>query len=200
MENWLPIPGYEGLYEASNTGLVRAIGPKWKTRGFKMKDQTACPKGYLDVSLTKNGKLKKYRSHRIIAMTFIPNPQNKPQINHKNKNKKDNRVENLEWCTNAENQTHSYMNGRIARTGPDANATKLDTIQVLTVIECLRSKCISKNDIAAYFNISAPVIRHINTGTHWIYSHMPHLKAHLNDHGGQIFFAPKFRKTNISTL
>ena len=60
----------------------------------------------------KYGKTKEFKAHRLVALMFIPNPYNKPQINHINGRKEDNRVENLEWCTNSENQIHSYRTNK----------------------------------------------------------------------------------------
>lgn len=83
-------------YDYKNTGCIKELKP--------IPDQ----KGYMRVSLCNNGKVFCKKVHRLVADAFIPNPENKPQINHKNGNKKDNRVENLEWATNSENQKHKY--------------------------------------------------------------------------------------------
>ena len=99
-EIWTPVVGYEGVYEVSNMGRVRNRFGKIMMKRFNHK-------GYHRVYLTKNGEPKYVAVHRIVGKAFIPNPENKPQINHKNGVKTDNRVENIEWCTNEENLEHS---------------------------------------------------------------------------------------------
>ena len=106
-EIWKDIPGNDGRYQASNLGRIRStdktvtqLNGITKTIKGKILKQFSIPSGYLYVTIAKEvGKFSPHRTHRLIAQTFIPNPLNLPQINHKNENKADNRVENLEWCT-----------------------------------------------------------------------------------------------------
>lgn len=109
MEIWKDIKNYEGLYQVSNLGNIRSF-PRRGTRG-KILSPGFTKKGYLQVSLVKNGKGHPYRVHQLVGKNFIENPQKKEQINHKNGIKTDNRVENLEWCTNSENMEHSWNIG-----------------------------------------------------------------------------------------
>lgn len=104
-EVWKDIPGYENMYQASTLGRIRSVtrwvraSNKYLKQGVirKLKKDT---KGYFQVGLSKNGIEKKKKVHRLIAMTFIPNPNSYPQVNHKDEDKENNRVENLEWCDN----------------------------------------------------------------------------------------------------
>ena len=97
---WRAVTDYEGLYEVSDTGLVRSI-PRSGTKGGILKPVTD-KDGYLRVQLCKNCKKKMYQVHRLVAMAFIANPENKPTIEHWDADKKNNHVSNLCWATHSE--------------------------------------------------------------------------------------------------
>ena len=96
-------------YMVSNLGRIKSLSYN-RTKQEKTLKQSQ-QKGYLYVKLAKNGEMKSEIVHRLIAKTFISNPKNKPQVNHKDGNKLNNSVSNLEWCTNGENQKHAFNNG-----------------------------------------------------------------------------------------
>lgn len=108
MEEWRDVEGYEGLYKVSSLGRIMSVGRTFRTgkNGTRLcvlsdsiKKTVVNNKRYLRVSLNKNGKLKSFLVHRLVAQAFIPNPDNLPEINHKNEVKSCNEVSNLEWCT-----------------------------------------------------------------------------------------------------
>lgn len=108
-EIWKDINGYEGLYQISNFGNVKSVDRISKhsngdlTLKGKLLKSVKNSRGYLQVDLCKNGKIKKILIHRLVAQTFLPNPDNKPHIDHINTITTDNRVINLRWVTQKEN-------------------------------------------------------------------------------------------------
>jgi hypothetical protein len=114
-ELWKPVVGYEGQYEISKLGNLRSVdrmiahksNSTMLRRGRPMR-LNANKYGYVDVKLGKNGLQKAYLVHRLVALAFLENQENKPQVNHKNGIKSDNRLDNLEWSSISENRIHAY--------------------------------------------------------------------------------------------
>lgn len=108
-EIWKDIPGYEGLYAVSNMGRVK--GYQNNNRRVALTTPKLSNAGYFRVELSKHSIEKKLSLHRLVAEAFIPNPDNLETVNHKNLDKTDNRVENLEWLSVADNIRHARNNG-----------------------------------------------------------------------------------------
>ncbi len=111
-EIWKDIKNYEGLYQVSNLGRVKSLSRFIKCRNGKRKTVTKILKQTsIRYAMLDLGKRNKKIVHRLVAEAFIPNPNNKPQINHIDGNKLNNNAKNLEWCTQSENQIHAYRTG-----------------------------------------------------------------------------------------
>ena len=114
-EVWKDITGFEGLYKVSSQGRIARWYKGWKhgkavyPESWTIVKSNKLQRGYREVKLSRNGivELRK-RVHQLVAIEFIPNPENKPCVNHINGITNDNRVANLEWCTYSENELHSY--------------------------------------------------------------------------------------------
>lgn len=118
---WKPVVGYENEYLVSNCGKV------WSMRNNRLLTPKITAAGYLRVGLSVDGKRKDFHVHRLVALAFIPNPLEKPTVNHINEIKTDNRVENLAWATMAEQNTHGTRIKRaVANTDWKARTMKID--------------------------------------------------------------------------
>ena len=172
-EVWEDVQGYEGLYLISNLGRVKIL-PRIKiNKGSCLvskekfsKIRTRCD-GYYGLSLTLNNEIKHYYLHRLLAIHFIPNPENKPQVNHINGIKNDNRLENLEWATSKENIIHARDKGlRLAPKGDSHSSSKLTELQVLDIKERLKKR--ERNVfIANYYNVNSGTISAIKREKNW---------------------------------
>ena len=114
-EIWKDIEGYEGIYQISNLGRVKSLARQYKNRKCNecIKSPSLAGKGYYRIALCKNGNIKCFYVHQLVANTFIPNPNNFKIVNHKDENKLNNNVNNLEWCDNKYNI--NYNNGNVKR-------------------------------------------------------------------------------------
>ena len=110
-EVWRDIEGYEGLYQVSDQGRVKSF--KWNKERFLKPSMDK--DGYLLVTLCAGGKPKTLKVHRLVCEAFHENPDNKPQVNHINEDKTDNRACNLEWCTCKQNVNHGSRNERVSK-------------------------------------------------------------------------------------
>lgn len=120
-EQWKPIPLYEGLYDVSTLGKVRSIAQYTNHHNIVARPRPRMLKheithdGYVRVSLSNRGVQKHMMVHRLVALAFIPNPNNLPQINHKDENPQNNFVDNLEWCTGKQNCNYGLHRQRISQ-------------------------------------------------------------------------------------
>ena len=131
VEVWKDIKDYEGLYQGSNLGRARSLD-RWvksingSVRFCKGRILKPCTTkdGYLLVNLCKNGKIKSFLVHRLVAEVFIDNPDNLPQVNHKDENKLNNNAENLEWCSSSYNINFGTRNEKVAEKNTNGKQCK----------------------------------------------------------------------------
>jgi hypothetical protein len=172
--NWKSIKGYEGIYEVSDSGEIRSLTRKDRLgRTKEGKTKCACDNGtgYLVVNLKANGKSKMKTVHRLVAEAFIPNPLNLPEVNHKDGDKQNNRVENLEWCSHGENVKHAFNLGlnKSIKGSLNSNA-KLTDDQVKFIRENHKpyDPEFGYEALARKFGCSATVIKHAAWGKSYV--------------------------------
>jgi hypothetical protein len=163
-EIWKDIPEFEGYYQASTMGRIRSLDRKINKKvGKEIFETTRIGRifrlrykknrRYLSVRLSKNGKIKGYPLHRLIAITFIENSENKPQVNHLNGIKSDNRVENLSWTNSSENIKHAITMGlNKSVVGENHGSCIFKNEDVIKIRELYATGNYSYNDIGKMFN------------------------------------------------
>lgn len=157
MEIFKDIENYEGYYQISDLGRIKSLQRSVKNHsGFSkvLKERYLNPciskTGYYVVDFKKDGVRKTFKVHRLIAIAFINKIEDKDFVNHKNGIKTDNRIENLEWCTIAENNHHSRSIGLTNQEGYNSSSSKLTAEQVMFII----NTDISLKDLAVMFNVN----------------------------------------------
>lgn len=172
-EEWREIKGYEGYYEVSNIGNIRSmeryVNSKNKSIALKKAKSINMSKrgAYISVKLSKENKEKTFSVHRLVALMFIPNPENKLEVNHIDGNKMNNFVGNLEWCTRSENGLHSYKNGlQSGRKGSKHHFTNLREYDIIQMFFDL-NKGLTKREISIKYGLSYSNICKILRGKTW---------------------------------
>lgn len=178
LEIWKDIEGYEGLYQVSNLGrvkslertIVRSDGQK-RFLPEKILSCSLDDRGYVRAKMCRNNKHISKRVHRLVAETFIDNPDNKIEVNHKDGIKTNNKISNLEWATGYENLKHAHRNKLILpppiKYGSDNHQAKLTERQIIQIDKLLRDGKVSQSDIAKKYNVSKALITGIKKGKRW---------------------------------
>lgn len=172
-EIWKDIEGYEGLYQVSNLGRVKSLSRvvvRSSTRKYisneKLLKLCSDKAGYMIVCLSKEGTHQTLKVHRLVANAFIPNPNEKKEVNHINGIKWDNRLENLEWNTTSENQKHAYSIGlNKGANGQRHGMSKLTDSQVKLIK--LELGIVKSGELAKKYNVSQATISYIKSGKWW---------------------------------
>jgi hypothetical protein len=170
---WFDVPKFEGLYQINKQGLVRSLDRIIKGRaksgscirkGRILMGRISNPAGYWEFGLRKGGEKYFINAHRVLAILFIPNPENKPQVNHINGIKTDNRLSNLEWATGRENTIHAYRIGLTkAAHGEKHYRAKLNREAVLDI----RSSALSIDELAIKYHVGSCAIAKVIKRVTW---------------------------------
>src|SRR6204780_5719902 len=162
MENWKPIVDYEGIYDVSDLGNVRSIVDRKNSYAGKiLKPQNK--KGYRTLGLTVDNKTKWRKASRLVALAFLPNPQNKPPVNHKDGIKSNDILSNLEWATISENTKHAFDTG-LAKVRITSKLTPLG----VAVIKGLLKSRYTPAKVAEIFGVHQMTIFDIKWGRTWV--------------------------------
>lgn len=170
-EVWRDIKGYEGLYQVSTYGRIK------KLAGVNILDRTTKERimspltqrlGYIQIGLTKDRKRSFPLVHRVVAETFIPNPNGYPEVNHLDGDKKNNSVDNLAWCSKSQNMRHAVDTGlKPSSKGENNGQSKLTEEEVKEIKRLLKDGVISQRKIAERYKVTPALISLIKKLKAW---------------------------------
>lgn len=168
-EQWRDIKGYHGHYQVSSRGRVKSVERYiWMGAGWRIVRPRILTQGgrrYRLVVLSREGKTKTFKVHRLVAAAFIPNPMNCPQVNHMDGNKRNNEAINLEWVTHLENEEHARVSGLKASGERHGNAV-LCRNDVKSIRRML-AKGQSVRQLALQYGVAWGTVQHIRDGLTW---------------------------------
>lgn len=162
---WKQILNYD--YEIYSTGIIRRISTKAVKKPYIIHN------GYLAVQLNLSGKRKGFLIHRLLAEYFIPNPENKPYVNHKDSNRLNNSLDNLEWCTHQENVIHSYQEGFASNTGSNNGFSKLTENDVYEIKRLRTEEKLTYKQLSTKYSVSQGCIAGIISEVNWSHVKYP---------------------------
>ena len=174
-EIWKDIPSWENSYQISNCGRVKSLEKiRFRRKGgnalYKTKILSfSYDRGYLGVNIQNNKFVKHYWIHRLVAIVFIPNPLNLPEVNHRDLNKSNNHAENLEWVTHKQNITHAWNDEKRYKTvnrGEKSGRSKLKECEVLEARRLFATGKITKRFLSKIFKVdTSTMFRILNRDT-----------------------------------
>lgn len=175
MEIWKSIKGYENVYEISSLGRVRSSEKETiRNNGRKLKTNARILKthkdhnGYVRIVIFFRGSRKTHKVHRLVAEAFLDNPESKLAINHKNNDRSDNRLENLEWCTQKENMEFCKKQNRLVnKKGEEHASSVLTEIEVLEIRRLYSTGNYTTNDLGEKYNVNFSTISDITRRKTW---------------------------------
>lgn len=169
-ETWRNAYNSNGTYAISSIGRMKrlehsVLDKRGVVQLFKERLLKPCKTnhGYFSYTISVNGNVFRMLAHRFVAIAFIPNPDNKPHINHIDSNRQNNKVENLEWCTHSENMKHSFLSGNSSQLGDKNSCSKLTTKQVINIFFSTGSSY----NVAKKYPITAKTVRDIRGRKSW---------------------------------
>lgn len=159
------IPGFEGIYTIDKLGTIRNVEHIWNIKELKLDDSR---RDYLSVTLFKDGRRYRFLVHRLVAEVFIPNLESKPQVNHKDGNRSNNSIDNLEWVTASENSQHALATG-LAKpaVGEQYKRSHLTESDVKEIRSLWNTNDFTQIEIATRFNTSRGTINNIVNNYTW---------------------------------